>query len=184
MESIIALFDYLFNQLTFDNIANFIFHPEFTGFLLFVKIIFIIISAVLIINIFYLLALSNWMSARYVKDWREFKGFESIDAQNISKKWEGIKKRIRSGKDIEHKLAVIESEESLIDALRMMGFDGPTFEDQMRQAGSDDISNIKEVLEAHQVRNSIVNNPDKEITPEEAKKAVSAFEEAFEDLQA
>jgi uncharacterized membrane protein len=184
MESIVALFDYLFNQLTFDNIANFIFHPEFTGFLLFVKIIFIIISAVLIINIFYLIALSSWMSSRYTKDWREFKGFESIDAQDISKKWEVIKKRIQSGKDVECKLAVIESEESLINTLRMMGFDGPTFEDQIRQAGSDDISNIKEVLEAHNIRNSIVNSPEKEITLEQAKKAVSAFEQAFEDLQA
>ena len=184
MEDFNTLFDFFIKLLSPENVLNFILHPQFDGFLLFVKIIFIIISAVLLINIFYLLSLSSWVTARYVKDWQEYRGFKSTDAQKISRHWLKIKERMQSSKEVEHKLAVIEAEESLIDSLRMAGYDGPTFEDQLRQAGSDDLSDIKGILKAHRLRNAIVSNPDAKLEFKDAKDAVGEFEKAFEELQA
>lgn len=179
-----SLFDIISGGFSLDGILNFILYPEFAGFLLFVKIIFIIISAILLINIFYLVALSSWFTDRYATDFNEFKGFKSIDAQMISKKWQDIKKRMKTGKETEYKLAVIEAEESLVSALKMFGNDGITLEDQLRQAGPDDLSDIASILKAHKVRNEIVNNPEGSLDANEAEKAIGIFEKAFEELQA
>ena len=184
MQDINSFFDLISNNLSFDGILNFIYNPEFSGILLFVKIIFIIISAILLINIFYLFSLSSWFSDRYAKDWKEFKKFKSVDAEKISRKWQNIKKRMKTNKETEYKLAVIEAEESLIDTLKMTGNDGLTLEDQLRQAGSDDLSDINGILLAHKVRNGIINNPEGKINFSDAEKAVEIFEKAFEELQA
>ena len=179
-----SYFDYVSNIFSSDAILNFVFHPEFSGALLFVKIIFIIISAVLIINIFYLVALSSWFSDRYGTNWKELSKFDSIDAQEISKKWQTIEKRMKTNKETELKLAVIEAEESLISMLRMAGNEGPTLKEQLTQAGPDDLSNIDDIIDAHNFRNKIINNPDEPLDLGKARKAVESFKEAFEDLQA
>lgn len=179
MENIV---DYI-SEFSPEGILSFFFTPEFTGILLFVKIIFIIVSAVLVINIFYLIALSSWFSDRYAKDWEEFRKFNSIDAENISKKWQRIDKRMKTKKETEYKLAVLEAEESLIDALKMTGNDGSTLEEQLNQAGPDDLSDIKDILQAHKIRNDIVNNPEGKLEFEKAEKAVRIFKQAFEELQ-
>lgn len=184
MEDINSFFDSISNAFFSDKTVDFIFNPEITGIFLFIKILFIIISAILLINILYLIALSSWFSARYGIDWQEYSKFKSVDAQKISKKWETIKKRMSTKKEVEYKLAVIEAEESLVETLKMTGNDGILLEDQLRQAGPDDLSDMSSILKAHRVRNKIVNNPEEKLDYEEAEKAVNIFEKAFEELQA
>lgn len=163
---------------------NFLFHPEFTGLLLFVKIIFIIITAVLAINIFFLIAHSSWFSWRYKMDYHEFKGFKPLEAAEMSQKWKKIEERMKTKSEAEYKLAVLESEDLLKQALKMDGYDGDTIEQQLAKADSSDISSTARVLKAHSFRNKIVAEQGLKVNFGEARDAVDSFKKAFEQMQA
>jgi hypothetical protein len=46
------------------------------------------------------------------------------------------------------------------------------------------LSNIDGIKAAHQTRNNIIHDPDYKLTPEETKKVLDIFEQAFRDLEA
>jgi len=45
------------------------------------------------------------------------------------------------------------------------------------------LSNIEKVKQAHEVRNSIVHNPDYHLTLDEAKKTIEVYGRAFRELK-
>src|SRR4030066_1149571 len=100
---------------------EFIFHPEFVGLLLFVKILFIIISAALAINIFFLIAHSSWFTWRYKMDRHEYRNFKPFEAGEMSVGWKKIEERMKTRSEAEYKVAVLEGEEMLKKALKMAG---------------------------------------------------------------
>lgn len=169
---------------TLNEIFNFIFHPEFVGILLFIKIIFIIISAVLAVNIFFLIAHSSWFNWRYKMDYHEFKGFKPLEAAEMSLKWKKIEERIQTKNEAQYKLAVLESEDVLKQFLKMDGYSGETLEQQLAKVDSSDISDTKKVLRAHYFRNKIVSDQGLKVSFSEARSAVDDFKKAFEEMQA
>lgn len=162
---------------------SFLFHPEFVGIFLFIKILFIIISAVLAINIFFLIAHSSWFAWRYKMDLHEFKEFKPLEAGQMSAKWKKVEDRLKTKSEAEHKMAVLESEDLLKQALKMDGYEGDNLEQQLGKVDSSDISEASKPLKAHYFRNKIVNQPDLKVSFNEARDAVDAFKKAFEELQ-
>lgn len=167
-----------------NGVINFLFHPEFVGILLFVKIIFIIISAALAINIFFLIAHSSWFAWRYKMDMHEYRHFKPLEAGEMSDKWKKIEERMKTKNEAECKLAVLEGEDLLKSALKMDGYEGDNLEIQLGKADKSDISDPKRALRAHYFRNRIVNEPGLKVSFSEAREAVDAFKKSFEELQA
>lgn len=168
---------------TLGGAINFIFHPEFVGIFLFIKIIFIIISATLAINIFFLIAHSSWFSWRYKMDYHEFRGFKPLEASEMSAKWKKIEERMKTKNEAELKLAVLESEDLLKQYLKLDGYEGDTLEQQLGKVDSSDISDTNKVLKAHYFRNKIVNEKEAKISFNEARDAIDIFKKAFEEMQ-
>ncbi len=166
-----------------NNLINFIFNPELSGIFLLIKIIFVIVSATLIINIFFLILASSWFKLRFKNEWNEFYQFKPLEATEISQKWEKVNKRLETDSEAEHKLAVLEADELLTKALKMDGYDGDDLEEQLRRVDSSDIEDIKPSLRAHLFRNKLVEEPDIKIDLSQAKKAVEDFKKAYEEIQ-
>jgi hypothetical protein len=166
-----------------NGLINFLFHPEFAGIFLFIKILFIIISAALAINIFFLIISSSWFAWRYKMDYHEFKGFKPLEASEMSAKWKKVEERMKTKSEAEYKLAVLEAEDLLKQALKMDGYDGDTLEQQLGKVDSSDISDTSKVLKAHYFRNKIVNEVGSKISFSEARDAVDNFKKAFEQMQ-
>lgn len=182
----IDIFNYIsnfFNNFPTKNLINFIFHPNSGGILLFLKVIFIIISAILIINIFFLVKTNSWLKWRYKNNWVEFLQYKVPEAADISKKWRKVEELLKSKKESNYKLAILEADSLLSQALKMDGYNGETMEEQLKKVDPADISDIEPVLRAHQIRNRIVANPEEKLSYEEAQKVVESFEKAFENLQ-
>lgn len=170
-------------EQTLNGAIGFLFHPEFTGIFLFIKILFIIISAALAINIFFLIAHSSWFSWRYKMDFHEFREFKPLEAGEMSAKWKKIEDRMRTKSEAEYKLAVLESEELLMHFLKSDGYEGDTLEEQLRKVDSSDISNPAVVLRAHNMRNKIVSEPEGKLSFDDARAVIDVFKKAFEELQ-
>ena len=62
------------------------------------------------------------------------------------------------------------------------GFTGETFEELINNAGKIMLPNSAEILSAHEVRNSIVYNPDYRIDLDRVKKILAVYEAATKNI--
>ena len=93
-------------------------------------------------------------------------------------------KKTESQDENGYKLAIIEADDFLYQVLEERGGTGETFEELVDNAGKRMLPNSKEVLEAHQVRNSIVYNQDYQFNLEEAKRILTHYENAIKSIAA
>ena len=183
MEDIIDKTFSFFNNISLENIFSFILNPEFAGVLLWIKIIFMVFSVLLLIIAVWLLLSTTWLRHRHTEALTEFINYKSFDAKKMSKEWQRIKKRLASNKETEHKLAVIEADSLLGEALRRKGYEGEGMADRLKKVDAKILPNIEQVWDAHKIRNNIVHNPDYNLSSEDAERAITVLEEAFESLE-
>lgn len=166
------------------NIANFIVNPEITGFLLFLKILFLILSAIIIIFITEVAFFrTDWFNWWILWDLKEFLTYRPLGLKKETKAWAKIKKRLETGNESEYKSAIIEADSLLNNSLRNLRIGLETLEESLRKrVGPDTISNIEKVREAHQVRNNIIGDPDFKLSLDLAKELLEIYERALKDL--
>ncbi len=170
------------NENIFQNIIALIFYPEFSGWLLIVKIIFIALSLFLIIFIILALIKTSWLKYLFLYDLFEFITYRPFGLKKMEKVWRKIVARLDSGLESEYKLALIEGDNMLNDVLKEMAFSGESLGERLEKVTLSTLPNLPEVKQAHQVRNSIIHDPNYKLSADEAKKALLAFEKAFVDL--
>lgn len=167
-----------------NNIISFIFNPTFTGWLLFLKILFIILS--LILSGFIILALikSSWLKRMFILDIVEFFSFRPYGMRKVEKDWAKITARLETGLESEWKLAIIEVDSISNDILMRMGFAGETLGERLDRLTTVTLPNLQQIRQAHKIRNNIVHDPDYRVSLDEAKRVVAIYEQALKDLQA
>ena len=167
-----------------EKIISFVFNPDFSGWLLALKIMFIIFSLVFSGFIIFVLIKTTWLKRMIIWDLQEFLTYRPFGVTKLAGKWKKIKKRLKSGRESEAKLAVIEADSMLDGILDRMGFGGRTLAERLDKLTAVSLSNIEEVRQAHQIRNNIVHDPAYRLELEEAEKVILAYEKALTDLQA
>ncbi len=169
---------------TLIDLLNFIISPEIRGALLVLKIFCLIFSLFAIVFIVWVLAIrTDWLNWWLVWDLKEFFTLRPYGLKKVTKKWEKIKKRLEAGSEEEYKLAVIEADALLNKCLRDLQIGLETLEETLRKRiGSDTISNIEEVKEAHRIRNQIVWQPDFKLDLEKARELLAIYEKALEEI--
>jgi len=122
------------------------------------------------------------MQYKFLEDTAEFFSWKSYGTQQIAKRWQKIKKKVESGLESEYKLAIIEAEDFLSEILDERGFGEEDFEENIKNA-SRLISSIEsQILSAHEIRNSIVYNPDYKIDEDQTKKTLAIYESAVNSI--
>jgi hypothetical protein len=169
---------------TLDKIINFILYPQFEGIFLYIKILFIVISLLLIAAIIYFLFINSWLKRFILEDLTETITTRPYGAKRTFKHWNRIQKRMGAKTEDEYRLAIIEADNLLDDVLTKMGYEGDSILDKLNQISETVLPNVKQVLEAHQLRNNIVHDPDYKISPESISKAMDIYEKALHDLEA
>ncbi len=153
------------------------------SFLFYSKIIFIIISVGFVVGIIILLIKNSWIKDTYVEDFVEFSTYRPYGAQKTFKQWGKVIKRLETGKEGEYRMAIIEADSLLEEALRGIEYKGERISDLLNQVDSKVLPSIDRIKSAHEFRNKIVHNPSYELTLNETKKIISVYEQAFRDLQ-
>ena len=85
---------------------------------------------------------------------------------------------MESGAEADYKLAIIDAEDFLSETLEKAGYEGKNFEETVQKSGRLLSGILSDLVKAHEVRNSIVYDPDFKLSADQAKKALDAFEAA------
>ena len=173
------------NNLNINNIIQWVIAPQFSGWLLTVKIVASILVFAMMAFIVFALFKTLWLKRLILWDLSEFLTYKPYyGTRKLAKQWAKIMARLESGSESEYKLAVIEADSLLADVLQTSGYAGETLADRLKQLTPIILSNVDEILECHKIRDNVVHDPNYRLSEDEAKKTVSIFEKALTDLGA
>ncbi len=174
--------DDVYNYFKIKDFIYFISSPSIQVTLFPMKIVFIFFTIFFFCAVIWLYINSSYIQYKFLQDVTEFLSHETYGLRKITKSWKKIKKRTESGSESELKLAVIEADDFLYETLQDMGYQGETFEKILKDAGGKILNSFDEILEAHNVRNSIVYEPNYKLEPDTAKKILSIYENTIKNV--
>jgi hypothetical protein len=167
-----------------DQVISFLSTPLVTSIVSIVKAIFIVISIILFIAIIILMKKTTWLRFRYLEDYTEFLSTRPFGTKAKFKRLEGINKKLESEKEEDYKFAVIEIEDYLKEVLQKMGYKGELLDEILDQVDAKVLPSIGKVKEVQKIRDSIVGDPNFELTADQAKNIVKIYEKALGELEA
>lgn len=174
--------DALYNFLGIKDFIYFISSPQLQDMLFPVKLVFILFSVFFLIFVIYYMLNSSWLQYKFLEDVGEFFSWQAYGGREMSKQWIKIRKRTESGAESDYKLAIIDADDFLVEVLDSRGYDGKDFEESVNKAGKLIAQILEDILKAHEIRNSIVYNPDYKLSADDAKKVLDTYESAVKEI--
>jgi hypothetical protein len=166
-----------------EQISSFFSSQLFSNLVFIIKIILIVFSSILSVAIVVLLFKTEWLRFRFFEDYTEFFASRPFGTKEHFKKIESVHKKLKSGKESEYKIAVMEVDDFFKEILVKMNYKGETLDAILGQINSKVLPSIEEIKEAHAVRNNIVRNPDYHLTEDQAVNIVKIYEKALGELE-
>lgn len=155
---------------------------ELQAYFIWIKIPFFLVIAVFVLVIGIGLTRTPYLRLSMAGDAVEFLTYRPYGFPKMRRRWQRIMKRLDTGNEAEYKLAVIEADGLLDDMLKKMRLPGETVDDRIQRITPIMIDNVAELKAAHQMRNSIVYDPDYRLNVSEAKRLLLVYQRTFEDL--
>ena len=155
----------------------------FSGIIVYLKIISIILALIFLIGIIILISKASWLKYRFLENFVEFFVYRPFGVKKTFKEWAKINKRLEAGQEADYKLAIIEADSLLNDILAKMGYGGEIIGDRLKQLDSAVLPNINQVWEAHKIRNNVVHDPDYQLSLSQTTKVLSIYEESLRHLE-
>jgi uncharacterized membrane protein YraQ (UPF0718 family) len=161
---------------------SFLLSPALQDQLLFARIVLGAIAAALLGFIVWAFFNTSWFQYAFFTDLREFFTFRSYGLRKMTQMWQKTQARLETAQEAEYKLAVIEADSMLDEALKRMSFPGATVDERLQNLSAAIVANVEEVQQAHALRNNVVHDPNFRLSLDEARKTLSVFEKAFQSL--
>lgn len=114
----------------------------------------------------------------------EFLSAKPLEAKELAKKWKKVIDRLENQDEASLKLALIEADNLLDEALQRKGYSGENFAERLQRLNTEKLPNLEAVWEAHKKRNSIVHNRGQHLSFSEARRMIDIYEEALRNLKA
>lgn len=146
-----------------------------------IKALSLLVSLFFLVSGIYFTIRTNWLQLR-IDRIRDVILRTNIPKKRSIKAWKNIQKHFFAGSDSELKVAIIEADNLLDEALRMGGVKGASLGDKLKQLTEDDLKNIDEIWEAHKLRNKIAHEADFKMNRDTAERALGVYERTFQDL--
>lgn len=105
-----------------------------------------------------------------------------VSKRRTLKAWKQIQKRLKTKKESQLKLAVLEADQILNEILRMAGYQGKNLDERLSQITPAELCNIEEIKQAHKLKNRIVSEADFIIASNEAEIIIDIYKKAFQEL--
>lgn len=147
------------------------------------KVASVMISVVLLIAIIYLIILIRRDIEKSFEMIVKSVETPTLPKKKITKQWEDILQKLEGDDESSYKMAVIEGDKLLDELLKRIGYKGADMSARLKQLTPAQTPNINELWQAHKVRNRIAHESNFRLTREIARRAVSAYQHAFEDLE-
>lgn len=145
------------------------------------EIISVIFSLLLIYGIIYCIIRSNFLVIQTEK-WIDLLNIKNLSRRRSLKAWKQILKRLHSKDQSQWKLAIMEADKILDEILKMAGYKGEVMDDRLKSLTTAQLSNLEDIKNAHRIRKEISQNPDFQITQDEASVIIKVYNQAFTEL--
>jgi len=174
--------DQLYDYIGIRDFIYFISNPDIQAMLFPIKLVFIAFTIFFFCAVIWFYFNSTYLKYKFLQDTTEFLSKETYGLGAMTKNWKKIKKRAQGGTESELKLAIIEADDFLYESLQDMDYQGSTFEEMLNSPNKKRLPDFEEILEAHQVRNAIVYEPNYELDLQQAKRILLVYENAVKNV--
>lgn len=100
-----------------------------------------------------------------------------------SERWDRVEEYMRSPNDSDWKIAILEADNILDEAVERMGYPGDTLGERMKVIEPSDFPYLDEAWEAHKIRNQVAHKgTNYTLTRSEAERAVGIYYRVFKSL--
>jgi hypothetical protein len=147
------------------------------------EIFAIIVSAILIAATVILIIKTGWFSLR-VNRVRDVILKTDMSKKNAQTAWAMSQKHFFAGDANDLKMAVVEADNILNDALRYAGIRGVNLGDRLKSVKREQMPNLEDVWAAHKLRNEIAHGMNLILKRDTAERALEAYEVALKNLGA
>ncbi len=100
----------------------------------------------------------------------------------LRERWDTVMRRATRSPD-SLKLAVVEADKMVDDALRRLNIEGDTMADRLKQLHPDEITTLDRIWRSHRLRNMIVHTPGFEMAQSDGEKAIEDFEAFLREIR-
>jgi len=142
----------------------------------------IALSVLLFLGIIFFMSKTVWFKESFLEPVTGFLKVKPYKSQKFIKQWNTILDRLKTGNELEFKLAVIEADSLLEKILEKMKFEGETVTDKLTKVPKAIIGEIKGIEKAQEIRNSVVHDPDYQLSLEQAKEVLNIYEKILKQL--
>jgi hypothetical protein len=157
--------------------------PLFYSIFQVVRSFFIFFSIFLIAMFVFLTSKSNYFNYSFKESYTEKKKGRPYVNVKLKNDWKEIEEQARNEKESERKIAIMEADDLVSDALSQLGYKGEDVVEKVDGLGKEILPNIEEVKEAHRKRKDFIHNPEKELSEEEAVSIISEYEEVLKNFR-
>lgn len=172
----------MYNFFGIKEFIYFISSSQIQDALLPVRIVFIFFSVFFLVFVIYFMVNSSWLQYKFLEDVTDFFFWKSAGQREMSKQWAKIKKRTETGNINDYKLAIIDADDFFAEVLDDGGYAGKDFAEAISKASKMITPIFDDVLAAHEIRNSIIYNPDYNLSVDQAKKVIATYESASRSI--
>ncbi len=140
-----------------------------------------VVSALLIAAIIVIIIKTNWLGLK-VEHFRHVVLKTNLPKETAKKEWAKIEAHFFKGDENDLKIAVIEADKLLEEALREGGIRGSHLGDRLKNLKPEQLQNLDQVWQAHRLRNDIVHQPTFKLKRDLAERALNIYRETLKQL--
>ncbi|HEX4104333.1 MAG TPA: hypothetical protein VHZ04_02540 [Candidatus Paceibacterota bacterium] len=145
------------------------------------EVISAIISAAFIAATVYFLIETGYISNRVDKI-RDVVLKKDISKEHARSSWADIERHFFAGDDNDLKIAIIEADNLLGEALHDVGVPGVNLGERLQRVNPEKLPNVEDVWQAHKIRNRIAHEANFVLKRDLAERALTVYEKALEHL--
>lgn len=160
----------------------FISSPSIQDALFGVKLVFIFFTVFFLCAVIYFYLNSSYLQYQFLEDVTEFFSWQAYGLRQVDKRWRSIVRKTESGAEEDYKLAIVEADDFLYQTMESGGFAGETFEELVESAAKKMQPGFADILQDHQIRNSIVYEPNYMLDLDDARRTLLHYETAIKNL--
>ena len=109
---------------------------------------------------------------------------DKVESEKANEKWLQVQKLTNSDNAADWRLAVLEADIMLDEALRLAGFVGDGVGERLKSLDQSDLLTLQNAWDGHKVRNQIAHGgTDFQLTERETRRVIAQFEAVFRELQ-
>ena len=141
----------------------------------------LVIALIFLAGIVYFVIETGWLSLR-VDRFRHIVLQSNMSRKHAQESWHRIEEQFYRGGESDLKVAILEADKLLNDALREAGIMGIQLGDRLKKTNAGQIPNLNELWQAHKLRNQIAHEPNFKLKRDLAERALNIYEEALKNL--